>query len=230
MIERLTRHARRRSQRPAVGAGADLPRARHHLERQLGVPGHSPASGAASGLLRAVLPRVTIDPMRGVPRPRDSETSATRARSGASTRPRGSRPISSPRRDLVDDILDAAPEVDELTAVAIARGLERERAVSARAVADHLGLRKTDWVYANAERLGGRRLGEGQGARWRFYLSEVDERLRDDRTGQRTRLRRGLGSRVRPRRPTRRPASRAPGPCSAGHRKGADAPRASPPR
>jgi hypothetical protein len=46
-------------------------------------------------------------------------------------------------------------------------------------VADHLGLSKTDWVYANAEHLGGRRLGEGKGARWRFYLSEVDERLRE---------------------------------------------------
>jgi hypothetical protein len=51
--------------------------------------------------------------------------------------------------------------------------------VSAGQVAAHLGLRKNDWVYANAERLGGRRLGEGKGARWRFYLSEVDERLRE---------------------------------------------------
>jgi hypothetical protein len=51
--------------------------------------------------------------------------------------------------------------------------------VSARAVADHLGLRKTDWVYANAERLGGWRLGEGKQPRWRFYLSEVEERLRE---------------------------------------------------
>jgi hypothetical protein len=81
--------------------------------------------------------------------------------------------------ELLRAILDAAPELDELTAVAIARRLEREQAVTARAVADHLGLRKTDWVYANAERLGGRRLGEGRGARWRFYLSEVDERLRE---------------------------------------------------
>ena len=63
---------------------------------------------------------------------------------------------------------------------AIARRLEREQAVTARA-ADHLGLRKTDWVYATAERLGGRRLGEGKGARWRFHLSEVDDRLREFR-------------------------------------------------
>ena len=105
--------------------------------------------------------------------------SAKRSRSGANTRPRGSGPISSTGRDLVHAILDAAPELDELTATAIAELLERERAVTARAVADHLGLRKTDWVYANADRLGGRRLGEGKGARWRFYLSEVDERLRE---------------------------------------------------
>lgn len=45
-------------------------------------------------------------------------------------------------------------------------------------MADYLGLRKTDWVYANAERLGGWRLGEGERPRWRFYLSEVEERLR----------------------------------------------------
>ena len=68
----------------------------------------------------------------------------------------------------------------ELTAERIAQRLrEPEPAVSARAVADYLGLRKTDWVYANAERLGGRRLGDGKKPRWRFYLSEIDERLRD---------------------------------------------------
>jgi hypothetical protein len=51
--------------------------------------------------------------------------------------------------------------------------------VTARAVASHLGLSKTVWVYASANRLGGWRLGEGSKARWRFYLSEVDERLRE---------------------------------------------------
>jgi hypothetical protein len=79
----------------------------------------------------------------------------------------------------VNEILEIAPELDRPTAAAIVRRLEPERTVSARQVAEHLGLRKTDWVYANAERLGGRRLGEGKGARWRFYLSEVDERLRE---------------------------------------------------
>lgn len=81
-------------------------------------------------------------------------------------------------RELVRHILDAAPELDEAAAERIAHRLH-ERPVSARAVADYLGLRKTDWVYANAERLGGFRLGEGERPRWRFYLSEVDERLRE---------------------------------------------------
>jgi hypothetical protein len=85
-----------------------------------------------------------------------------------------------PVRELLAQILTAAPELDGLTAERIAKQLrERERPVSARAVADYLGLRKTDWVYANAERLGGRRLGDGPRPRWRFYLSEVEERLRD---------------------------------------------------
>jgi hypothetical protein len=78
-------------------------------------------------------------------------------------------------------ILDAAPDLDALTAERIARRLEYERPVSARAVADYLGLQKTDWVYANATRLGGRRLGDGKKPRWRFYISEVEQRLRDRR-------------------------------------------------
>jgi hypothetical protein len=117
--------------------------------------------------------------MPGVPRSRDSETLATRSHSEVSARVWGSRPPSFATRDLVREILEIAPELDGPTAEGIARRLEPERAVSARQVAEHLGLRKTDWVYANAERLGGRRLGDGKGARWRFYLSEVDERLRE---------------------------------------------------
>jgi hypothetical protein len=82
--------------------------------------------------------------------------------------------------DLLRTILTAAPELDERTAAHIAQRLrESERPVSAKTVADHLGLRKADWVYANAERLGGRRLGESKQPRWRFYLSEVDELLRE---------------------------------------------------
>jgi hypothetical protein len=81
-------------------------------------------------------------------------------------------------KELLAQILTAAPELDKFTAERIATQLrERERPVSARAVADYLGLRKTDWMYANAERLGGRRLGDGPRPRWRFYLSEIDERL-----------------------------------------------------
>ena len=77
-------------------------------------------------------------------------------------------------------VLESLPELDELMTERFVRQLTApERPVSARAVADHLGLRKTDWVYANAERLGGRRLGDGRKARWRFYLSEVDELLRE---------------------------------------------------
>jgi hypothetical protein len=88
--------------------------------------------------------------------------------------------------ELVCDILAAAPELDELTAERIARRLrERERPVSARAVADYLGLRKTDWVYAHAERLGGHRLGDGDRPRWRFYLSDVEERIREFRAPRR---------------------------------------------
>lgn len=83
-------------------------------------------------------------------------------------------------RELLRHILAVAPELDERTAERIAKHVrERERPVSARTVADYLGLRKADWVYANAERLGGRRLGDGPRPRWRFYLSEVEERLRD---------------------------------------------------
>jgi hypothetical protein len=85
-------------------------------------------------------------------------------------------------RELVYDILAVAPEIDEFTAECIAKQLhERERPVSAREVADYLGLRRADWVYANAERLGGRRLGDGKRPRWRFYLSEVKERLQEFR-------------------------------------------------
>jgi hypothetical protein len=83
-------------------------------------------------------------------------------------------------RELVRNILAAAPQLDGPTAERIAEQLQdRERPVSARGLADHLGLRKTDWVYANAERLGGWRLGDGKRPRWRFYLSEAEERLRN---------------------------------------------------
>ena len=82
-------------------------------------------------------------------------------------------------RELLEGILAVAPDLDQRTAERIAAQLAGpEPAVTAREVADHLGLKKTDWVYANARNLGGVRLGEGSKARWRFYLSEVDARLR----------------------------------------------------
>ncbi len=105
------------------------------------------------------------------------------------------------------NILAVAPELDEPTAERIAAQLdERERPVCARAVADYLGLRKTDWVYANAERLGGCRLGEGERPRWRFYLSEVEDRLRDSSRPLPPRSKRAPEARMRtPRRGERRP-------------------------
>jgi hypothetical protein len=104
----------------------------------------------------------------------------------------------------VTEILDAAPELDAATAERIAWRLhEQERPVTARAVADHLGLRKTDWVYANAERLGGCRLGAGKKPRWRFYLSEVDERLRRP-AAESTAARDATSSMATPRSPVRR--------------------------
>jgi hypothetical protein len=87
--------------------------------------------------------------------------------------------------ELVDHILAAAPELDESTAIWIAHRLqEHERPITAREVADHLGLQRTDWVYSNAESLGGWRLGEGRQPRWRFYISEVEARLRETGTWQ----------------------------------------------
>ena len=84
--------------------------------------------------------------------------------------------------------------------------------MSARQVADHLGLSKTDWVYANAVRLGGWRLGEGRGARWRFYMSEVDERLREfgGRPAEASPVKPGAKSQA-PRRGNRRPGVTASG-------------------
>lgn len=45
------------------------------------------------------------------------------------------------------------------------------------AVAEYLAV-TPDWVYAHADDLGARRLGNGPKARLRFSLEEVDERLR----------------------------------------------------
>jgi hypothetical protein len=72
-------------------------------------------------------------------------------------------PLSLSVRELVRHILAAAPELDDTTAVQIARRAEeRERPVSARDVANHLGLRKTDCVYANANGSAAGVFGEGK--------------------------------------------------------------------
>lgn len=82
-------------------------------------------------------------------------------------------------RELLEGILAVAPDLDARTAERIAATVSApERPVTAREVADHLRLKKTDWVYAHARELGGIRLGSGERARWRFYLSEVDARIR----------------------------------------------------
>ena len=107
--------------------------------------------------------RVTIGLMRGGLRPRDSELSTTRSASKTDAARRGSRPPCSSTQDLMDDILEIAPE------------------------------------HANAERLGGRRLGEPAGHAW---AEEVHPPHEDAR-------RRALGD-LRPvHGPTRRPP-RAP--------------------
>lgn len=54
--------------------------------------------------------------------------------------------------------------------------MTRAPLVDAAAVAEYLGVER-DWVYANAARLGARKLGDGPRARLRFDLEEVDRRL-----------------------------------------------------
>lgn len=115
-------------------------------------------------------------------------------------------------RELVDSILAAAPHLDELAAERIARQLvagaaaEPERPVDARAVADFLGLQKTDWVYKHARQLGGFTLGSGKKPRWRFLLSEIPARLRALQATESI----GLPDEREPRPEPREPRRRAP--------------------
>jgi hypothetical protein len=51
-----------------------------------------------------------------------------------------------------------------------------ERLVTPAELADYLSVDRS-WVYANADRLGVRRLGSGPRARLRFSIADVDERL-----------------------------------------------------
>jgi hypothetical protein len=85
---------------------------------------------------------------------------------------------------------------------------EPERPVEARAVADFLGLQKTDWVYRYARELGGFTLGTGKKPRWRFLLSEVPARLRALQSSEPVRLCDGEQQNANPRKPRRRPANK----------------------
>lgn len=61
----------------------------------------------------------------------------------------------------------------------------REPLVDVATVAYYLDVDRS-WVYANADRLGVRRLGAGPRARLRFSLDEVDERLTACSTSRRS--------------------------------------------
>jgi hypothetical protein len=123
-------------------------------------------------------------------------------------------------KELVHNVLAAAPELDELTAERIARRLvdciqaEPERPVDARAVADFLGLQKTDWVYKHARELGGFTLGNSKKPRWRFLLSEIPGRLRSLPTSEPARLP-DEGRSTKPRQPRRRAAEQGKTPSGA---------------
>jgi hypothetical protein len=73
--------------------------------------------------------------------------------------------------EAVDEFVKA-PRADSSDAHTRAR----EPLVDVATVAEYLDVDRS-WVYANAERLGARRLGAGPRARLRFSLAEVDERL-----------------------------------------------------
>jgi hypothetical protein len=71
------------------------------------------------------------------------------------------------------------------------------RLVTVAAVAQEFGV-STDWVYANAERLGAIRLGSGPRARLRFDRATIADRIAKvashaarDRSSQRSKRRRG---------------------------------------
>jgi len=116
-------------------------------------------------------------------------------------------------RELVRDILAAAPDLDQLTAERIACQLlahieaEPEPPVDARAVADFLGLKKTDWVYKHARELGGFTLGGGKKPRWRFLLSEIPARLRALQDSEPVRVPKEGPAKPKPRQPRRHPAA-----------------------
>ena len=70
-----------------------------------------------------------------------------------------------------EDFAEIAEQVADLVAAPRRLGL-----VDARAVAEELGVAR-DWVYANADRLGAVRLGDGPRARLRFDLERARRAL-----------------------------------------------------
>jgi hypothetical protein len=79
----------------------------------------------------------------------------------------------------VDQIQALAEHLAELASARPSIGL-----VDARDLADELGVAR-DWVYANAERLGGVRLGDGPRARLRFDAERAREALAAGRDADR---------------------------------------------
>ncbi|MFL5864147.1 MAG: hypothetical protein ACJ780_25815 [Solirubrobacteraceae bacterium] len=83
-----------------------------------------------------------------------------------------------------------ASDVNQIQALAehlaeLASARPRIGLVDARDLAEELGVAR-DWVYANAERLGGVRLGDGPRARLRFDAERAREALAAGREGDRT--------------------------------------------
>jgi hypothetical protein len=79
--------------------------------------------------------------------------------------------------------------------------------IDARYLAEELGVAR-DWIYANADRLGGVRLGDGPGARLRFDAERAREALAADGDGDRPSRTRALPRRRG--RPTREGATVVP--------------------
>jgi hypothetical protein len=83
----------------------------------------------------------------------------------------------------VDEVEALAEHLAELVASARPSG----GLVDARDLAEELGVAR-DWVYANADRLGGVRLGNGPRARLRFDAQRVREALAASADGAQPRL------------------------------------------
>lgn len=76
-----------------------------------------------------------------------------------------------------EDIEAIAQRVAELLAGSSAQAAESPCLVDAQDLADLLGVSR-NWVYANRERLGGRKAGPGRNSPVRFDRNEALERMR----------------------------------------------------